>query len=33
MGDIFGKVITEVAEHMNYRTYRQEVISSNIAND
>jgi flagellar basal-body rod protein FlgB len=32
MGDIFGKVISEVAEHMNYRTYRQEVISSNIAN-
>jgi flagellar basal-body rod protein FlgB len=32
MGDIFGKIISEVAEHMNYRTYRQEVISSNIAN-
>ncbi len=32
MGDIFGKIITEVAEHMNYRTYRQEVISGNIAN-
>jgi flagellar basal-body rod protein FlgB len=32
MGDIFGKIISEVAEHMNYRTYRQEVISGNIAN-
>jgi len=32
MGDIFGKIISEVAERMNYRTYRQEVISSNIAN-
>ncbi len=32
MGDIFGKIISEVAEHMSYRTYRQEVISSNIAN-
>lgn len=32
MGDIFGKIISEVAEHMNYRTYRQEVLSSNIAN-
>ena len=32
MGDIFGKIISEVAQHMNYRTYRQEVISSNIAN-
>jgi flagellar basal-body rod protein FlgB len=32
MGDIFGKIISEVAEHMNYRAYRQEVISGNIAN-
>lgn len=32
MGDIFGIIIAEVAEHMTYRTYRQEVISSNIAN-
>jgi flagellar basal-body rod protein FlgB len=32
MGDIFGKVISEVAEQMNYRTYRQQVISSNVAN-
>jgi len=32
MGDIFGKVISKVAEHMNYRTYRQEAISGNIAN-
>jgi flagellar basal-body rod protein FlgB len=32
MGDIFGKIISEVADHMSYRTYRQEVISSNIAN-
>ena len=32
MGSIFGKLIPEVTNHMNYRTYRQEVISSNIAN-
>ncbi|HOS98568.1 MAG TPA: flagellar basal body rod protein FlgB, partial [Deltaproteobacteria bacterium] len=32
MGDIFGKIIPEVTDHMTYRTYRQEVISSNIAN-
>jgi flagellar basal-body rod protein FlgB len=32
MGDIFGKVISKVAEQMNYRTYRQQIISGNIAN-
>jgi flagellar basal-body rod protein FlgB len=32
MANIFGKIISEVTEHMNYRTYRQEVISDNIAN-
>lgn len=32
MGNIFGKIIEEATEHMTYRTYRQEVISSNIAN-
>lgn len=32
MPNIFGKIIPEVTEHMTYRTYRQEVISSNIAN-
>jgi len=32
MANIFGKIISEVTDHMNYRTYRQEVISSNIAN-
>ena len=32
MANIFGKIISEVTEQMNYRTYRQEVISGNIAN-
>lgn len=32
MGDIFGTIIPEAAEHMTYRTYRQQVISGNIAN-
>jgi len=32
MANIFGKIISEVTDQMNYRTYRQEVISSNIAN-
>ncbi|HOM28887.1 MAG TPA: flagellar basal body rod protein FlgB, partial [Deltaproteobacteria bacterium] len=32
MGDIFGTLIKDITEHMNYRTYRQEVISGNIAN-
>jgi flagellar basal-body rod protein FlgB len=32
MGNIFGTLIREVTDHMNYRAYRQEVISSNIAN-
>jgi flagellar basal-body rod protein FlgB len=32
MGTIFGRVIPEVTNHMNYRSFRQEIISSNIAN-
>jgi flagellar basal-body rod protein FlgB len=32
MGSLFGKVIPEVTNHMNYRAFRQEIISSNIAN-
>ncbi|HPC47090.1 MAG TPA: flagellar basal body rod protein FlgB [Deltaproteobacteria bacterium] len=32
MGDIFGTLIDKAMRHMTYRTYRQEVISSNIAN-
>ncbi len=32
MGDIFGKTISEITKQLNYRTYRQEVIASNIAN-
>lgn len=32
MGTIFGKIIPETAEQMTYRSYRQEVISGNIAN-
>ncbi|MCE5273908.1 MAG: flagellar basal body rod protein FlgB [Syntrophaceae bacterium] len=32
MGSIFGKVIPEVTTHMNYRSFRQEIISSNLAN-
>ena len=32
MGNIFSKVISDATEDMTYRTYRQEVISSNIAN-
>jgi flagellar basal-body rod protein FlgB len=32
MAGIFGKIFSEVTNHMNYRTYRQEVISGNIAN-
>jgi flagellar basal-body rod protein FlgB len=32
MAGIFGKIIHDVTNHMNYRSFRQEVISSNIAN-
>lgn len=32
MGSIFGTLIPDITDHMNYRTHRQEVISSNIAN-
>ena len=32
MAGIFGKIISEVTNHMNYRSFRQQVISSNIAN-
>ena len=32
MGTIFGTIIPEATEDMTYRSYRQEVISSNIAN-
>jgi flagellar basal-body rod protein FlgB len=32
MAGIFGKIISDVTNHMNYRSYRQEVISSNLAN-
>jgi flagellar basal-body rod protein FlgB len=32
MAGIFGKIMSEVTNHMNYRSYRQEVLSSNIAN-
>jgi len=32
MAGIFGKIISEVTNHMNYRSFRQQVISSNLAN-
>ena len=32
MGGVFGKIIQDVTTHMNYRAFRQEIISSNIAN-
>lgn len=32
MGGIFDKSLSELTSHMSYRTVRQEIISSNLAN-
>ena len=32
MGGIFDTSLTDLASHMSYRTFRQEIISSNLAN-